>query len=304
MTLLLVLGIGLVALSGVLTVRAVGFSHGRRQQTLAQIDAYGFNADVVAETARRRPRDVLASVAGVVGARLAGRMKPEGERELRMLLNAAGYYKTTPATFLGYRVVFTAVVAGWALLLVASNGFTARGLLLLVFVSGFGWIMPKFILQKRGAKRLERVDREVPELVDLLVTTVEAGVGFAAALQLAARSVKGPLGEELRLVLQEQSMGLTPEEALKNLGNRIDSPVIRAFIQSLVQGEALGVSIGKILRDLAVDMRKRRRQSAEERAQKAPTKLLFPLILLILPAMFIVTLGPAIMRILESLSSF
>ena len=159
-----------------------------------------------------------------------------------------------------------------------------------------GWYLPYVRVQRRARLRLEQIDREVPELVDLLVTTVEGGVGFAAGLQLASRSIEGPLGQELRLALREQSLGLTPEEALRNLSLRVDSPATRAFTQALVQGESLGVSIGTILRDLASDMRKRRRQSAEERAQKTPTKILFPLIALILPAMFIVTLGPVMME--------
>jgi tight adherence protein C len=96
-------------------------------------------------------------------------------------------------------------------------------------------------------------------------------------------------------------MGLLPDESLRNLLARADSPALRAFVQAILQGETLGVSIGKILRDLAVDMRKRRRQAAEERAQKAPTKLLFPLVLLIMPAMFIVILGPAVYGIMHSL---
>ena len=96
---------------------------------------------------------------------------------------------------------------------------------------------------------------------------------------------------------------MTPEEALRNLSLRVDSPATRAFTQALVQGESLGVSIGTILRDLAVDMRKRRRQAAEERAQKTPTKILFPLIALLLPAMFIVALGPVVMEALTFLAS-
>ena len=124
-----------------------------------------------------------------------------------------------------------------------------------------GWYLPYVRVQRRARLRLEQIDREVPELVDLLVTTVEGGVGFAAGLQLASRSIEGPLGQELRLALREQSLGLTPEEALRNLSLRVDSPATRAFTQALVQGESLGVSIGTILRDLAIDMRKRRRQT-------------------------------------------
>ena len=143
----------------------------------------------------------------------------------------------------------------------------------------------------------------MPELVDLLVTTVEAGVGFAAALQLVARRVEGPLGHELRITLQEQNMGLTIENALQNMLERVESASVRAFVQAMIQGQNLGVSIGKILRDLAVDMRKRRRQMAEERAQKAPTKILFPLVFLILPALFIIVLGGPMIGLGQTLGS-
>ena len=156
---------------------------------------------------------------------------------------------------------------------------------------------------RHGTARIQRIDHEMPELVDLLVTTVEAGVGFASSLQMVARRVEGPLGKELRLALQEQSMGLTIEEALEHMLDRVDSPSLRAFVQSILQGQILGVSIGKILRDLAVDMRKRRRQMAEERAQKAPTKILFPLIFLILPSLLIVALGGPLLTLMKTLGS-
>jgi tight adherence protein C len=132
------------------------------------------------------------------------------------------------------------------------------------------------------------------------VTTVEAGVGFSGSLQMAARRMHGPLGEELRLTLQEQDMGLSTEEALSNLLERADTPAMRTFVRAIIQGESLGVSIGKIMRDLATEMRKRRRQKAEERAAKAPTKMLFPLAFLIFPALFVVLLGPAVMAIFHS----
>jgi tight adherence protein C len=114
-------------------------------------------------------------------------------------------------------------------------------------------------------------------------------------LQLVARRVEGPLAQELRISLREQAMGLTVEDALQNMLKRVDTLTVRAFVQAIIQGELLGVSIGKVLRDLATDMRKRRRQMAEERAQKAPTKILFPLVFLILPALFIIVLGGPIM---------
>ncbi len=204
---------------------------------------------------------------------------------------------------IGYRVIVTMVSVIFWLWLLSVAGATPVAVFLLVVVFGaVGWLAPIFILKRRGAARLQQIDLEVPELVDLLVTTVEAGVGFTAALQITARRVEGPLGEELRVALSEQNMGLTIQEALANMLGRANSPALRVFVQAILQGETLGVSIGKILRDLAVDMRKRRRQSAEERAQKAPTKIIFPLVLLILPALFIVCVGPILFSFIHGLS--
>jgi tight adherence protein C len=175
-----------------------------------------------------------------------------------------------------------------------AGSLSSTAFVLVLVFAAIGLMGPGFWLDQRVGTRTTKIDYEIPELVDLLVTTVEAGVGFLAALQLAARRVGEPLGQELRVMLREQAMGLTLDEALENLGSRSKSSNLQMFVQAVIQGETLGVSIGKILRDLAVDMRKRRRQMAEERAQKAPIKLLFPLIIFILPAMFVILLGPAL----------
>jgi tight adherence protein C len=118
---------------------------------------------------------------------------------------------------------------------------------------------------------------------------------------VSSREITGPLGEELRLTLQEANMGLSPTEALENLSVRADTPSMRMFIRSIIQGETLGVSIGQIMRNLAEEMRKRRKAAAEERAQKAPIKMVFPLILLIFPAMLVVLVLPALINIFDVL---
>ncbi len=164
-----------------------------------------------------------------------------------------------------------------------------------------GWVAPMTIVRRRARRRSDAIDYDLPNLIDLLVVTVEAGLGFNASLQLAGERLKGPLGDELRLTLQEQSMGLSTNEALRNLLARCDTPLMRSFVRSVLQGETLGVSIGQIMRELATEMRKRRRQAAEERAQKAPIKLLFPLVFLIFPAMFVILLGPAIFAFLKAI---
>jgi tight adherence protein C len=147
---------------------------------------------------------------------------------------------------------------------------------------------------------MERVEEDLPELIDLLVVTVEAGLGFNGSLRVAAERFHGPLRDELRLTLQEQRLGLPTSTALTNLLDRCETPSMRSFVRSVLQGENLGVSIGQIMRNLGVEMRKRRRQYAEERAQKAPVKMLFPLIFLLLPALFIVLLFPALYTFLQT----
>jgi tight adherence protein C len=163
-----------------------------------------------------------------------------------------------------------------------------------------GWTVPMTLVSRRARKRFEMIERDLPELIDLLVVTVEAGLGFNGSLQITSQKMRGALGDELRLTLQEQRLGLSTTQALNNLLARCDTPSMRSFVRSVLQGETLGVSIGQIMRSLALEMRKRRRANAEERAQKAPIKLLFPLVFLIFPSMFIVLLFPAVYSFLAS----
>jgi tight adherence protein C len=304
MTPLLIIGLALVAASAALVLRSFALASGERRRTLDQIGAYGFHSEAVVEESidLRAGFGNLAEATGEKALARFDRLRA-GERGLRELLNSAGMYGTSVAAFVGFRILGALLGPALLFLMGIAGRLDFRLLLGGALMTVMGWYLPYVRVQRRARLRLEQIDREVPELVDLLVTTVEGGVGFAAGLQLASRSIEGPLGQELRLALREQSLGLTPEEALRNLSLRVDSPATRAFTQALVQGQSLGVSIGTILRDLAIDMRKRRRQNAEERAQKTPTKILFPLIALILPAMFIVTLGPVLMEALNFFAS-
>jgi tight adherence protein C len=302
---ILFLGLALAGVSVAFAMRAAGAGRIRREQTFEQISAYGFNPVINATDAERRDlKETVRRIATAFGAFMARRVGRDRERELRELLRNAGFYQTSVTTFLGYRLLVTIFFPLMFLWLAAAlAGLGIRAILGAICFGALGWVTPTFALKRKVRLRLEEIDYEVPELVDLLVTTVEAGVGFGAALQLSARRIEGPLGQELRLAVREQTMGLTVEEALVNMLGRADSAALRAFVQAILQGEKLGVSIGKILRDLAIDMRKRRRAAAEERAQKAPTKILFPLIFLIFPALFIVTLGPLVISFLHGLAS-
>jgi tight adherence protein C len=220
-------------------------------------------------------------------------------------LIAAGLYDIKPGRFMGYRVLCAiGFPLLWIWLALTAGIKPAQAVLLTLIIAFLGWWMPARILQERAKQRLAEIDYQLPELIDLLVVTIEAGLGFVGSLQTAAGRLGDPLGQEIRLTLQEQSMGLSIQEAMLNMLSRCDTPSMRSFVRSIVQGETLGVSIGQIMRDLAHEMRRRRHALAQERAQKAPIKILFPLVLLIFPAMFIVLLGPAIFRFIDALGSF
>jgi tight adherence protein C len=299
---LLLFALALLGLAVVLVLRAAFGGAVRKNEVLAQLAAYGFGSS--SAKARREP-DALQTreIAREIGERLISRLAPDQVRDLRQLLNSAGFYQTTVTQYLGYRALSAVGLPAVVLLLFILGGSIGLvAILVTAMAAGVGLLLPKTLVENRARQRTARIDYEVPELVDLLVTTIEAGVAFGSALQVCSRRVRDPLGSELRLTLGEQSMGLTMTNALTNMLERTNRSVsMRAFVQSIVQGESMGVSLGKTLRDLAVDMRKRRRQAAEERAQKAPIKLLFPLVLLILPAMMIVILGPAVRAIAHGL---
>jgi tight adherence protein C len=300
--LLLLLAVALIGIALTLALRAALGPASRKGEILAQVVSYGWGR--AGRPQKREPGALESSqIATEIGTRIIDRLQTEQVRELRQLLNSAGYYNTTVAQYLGYRALSIVGLPIIVLLLFILGGsIGVLGILFTVAAGGIGWVLPKSWVEQAARRRTERIDYEVPELVDLLVTTIEAGIGFGSALQLSARRVRDPLGSELRLTLGEQSMGLTMTEALTNMLERTNrSASMRAFVQSIVQGETMGVSMGRTLRDLAVDMRKRRRQAAEERAQKAPIKLLFPLTFLILPAMLIVILAPAVRAISHGL---
>jgi tight adherence protein C len=300
--LILLTALILVALAVTLALRTLGLRELQANRRVDRIAAYGFATDRAepAEPATLRAR--LDSLATAIGGFVDRHLDDSGERDLRRQLYAAGLYRTTPRKFLGYRLLVTIALAGvWLWLVALAGGNLATAALGTVCLGAFGWIAPLFVVKRRATERLERIDHEIPELVDLLVTAVEGGLGFAGALQLVAHSLEGPLGDEIRIALQEQGMGLTTHEALRNMANRIDTLSMRSFIQAVNQGELLGVSIGKIMRDLATEMRSRRRQSAEERAHKAGTKIIFPVALCIFPAIFVIALGPPLIYLTHNL---
>jgi len=301
MILLFIIGILLAAAGVTLVARGLIAARLRAVDTLTGIGRYGF-AGVGELEPSTRLRGMVDDFAGSIGRLILQQLRFGDEDRLRKQLVSAGMYEVTPRMLMGYQLLFAiGLPALWIWLSVFAhiNG----GLTVLGAVGGLvlGWIVPPGYVQQKATARLGRIDYDMPELIDLLVVTVEAGLGLGASLQLASSRLKGPLGEELRISVQEQSMGLPLLGALENMLNRCPTPAMRSFVRAMIQGERLGISVGQILRSLALEMRKRRRAKAEEKAQKAPIKILFPLVFLIFPAMFVVLLGPALFAIFDAL---
>jgi tight adherence protein C len=170
-------------------------------------------------------------------------------------------------------------------------GFLAVGLL--------GYWLPNIVLTNAVQRRQNEIRSALADSIDLLTICVEAGLGFDAALAHVSKNTDGPLADEFYRTLQEVQLGRSRNEAMRNLADRSNVPELRAFVLAMVQADIFGVSVANVLRIQAKDMRVKRRQLAEERAMKVPIKVLFPVLFCIFPALFVVILGPAIMRIAD-----
>jgi tight adherence protein C len=176
---------------------------------------------------------------------------------------------------------------------VRGTFLTTLGLALL------GWFGPTMWIYQIGYDRTEQVRRELPDALDLLTISVEAGLAFDAALAQVARNSDGPLAKELFRVLQEMQIGTGRIDALRALADRTDVEELRIFVGAMVQADTFGIPIANVLRVQSKEMRIKRSQRAEEKAQQVPVKILFPLIFCILPSLFIVVMGPAGIKIFQ-----
>jgi tight adherence protein C len=230
------------------------------------------------------------------------RFTPVGylEKKQRKLM-LAGYPGNLDApAFVVIKLLTTAVglVAGFFLLDYGADGFQRTVLFFLPITLGF--FGPEAWLNRKVDERRLLMLRALPDVLDLLVISVEAGLGFDAALSRVVATVPGPLSEEFFRMLQETRVGVSRREAMRHLMERTDLDELRSFLLAMIQAEAFGVTIARVLRVQADEMRIRRRQRAQEKAFAAPVKLVFPLVFCIFPALFIVLLGPAAISISEN----
>jgi tight adherence protein C len=306
MTIVLILfGLILVGVSARLVAHAIAIPRLQLRVHLREIRDYGFVGERETEGHQSRKRlnesiALLAERIGRFGMRAIPRLSPLKRGEL----TAAGFYDTTVEVVHGYRLLAAAFLPSLIILFMASNGgFSLLTLVVICGATALGWVMPAMIIRSRGSGRLDEMDRQLPEVIDLLTATVEAGMGFAGSLNLVANRFRGALGDELRLTLSQQSLGISNQRSLEDMIERCDTPSVRAFVRTVIRAESLGSSIGPVLRELAQDMRRRRRQTAKEKMQKAPVKMIFPLMFLIFPALMVVIMYPAAYAVLHNLTS-
>lgn len=209
---------------------------------------------------------------------------------------------------------------GWTVDRVAAGkviGFVAALLLTLMlsFVMGLsfaftmlfvvggslaGYMAPNMYLYQRAYERAELMQRALPDAIDLLTISVESGLGFDAAVAQVARNTEGPLSDEFARMLQEMQIGRGRSEALRSMAERTNLPDMKGFASAMVQADQFGIPVGQVLRVQSSEIRVKKRQWAEEQAQKVPVKILVPLIFCILPCLFIAVLGPAGISIMDN----
>jgi len=211
-------------------------------------------------------------------------------------LMAAGMRNTSATSFIAVQGLCT--VGGFFVgLLLLGSASPARAPLFGLALAALGYMVPNFVLNSRVRSRQAAVAKDLPDALDLLSVSVEAGLGFDGAVQKLTEHMEGPLIEEFELALGEIRIGEGRQEALKKMAERSASQEMASFVRAIIQADQLGISLGRILRIQAGDSRLKRQLLAEEKAMKAPIKMLFPTVLFIFPSMFIVVLGPAFLNL-------
>lgn len=282
-----------VASSSILSRRSAAAARLARIAGPTEAEApLGVGDRVLRPMLRPMPRPTTAGAASAPSTRLSARV----EAHIQSRLVAAGQPLSPRAFFalLAGAPPTLGIVAAAALW-----GSGGEGLALVI--AAFGVVGPLVWLSGRVTRRRQRINRELPDILDLIVVSVEAGLGFEAAIVRITDHAEGTLSEELRRVLAEMNVGLGRRHALQALAERTGVPSVGSLVSAILQAEQTGMSIARVLRAQSNHLRTVRRQQAEEAAMKAPLKMLFPLVFFIFPALFVVILGPAILQLLHAM---
>jgi tight adherence protein C len=307
MAMLFLLGAGLVFFSIYLVAVAVPSGEPRGlSRSLAVLEAMtDAPAELTAELDRpfsERVLEPFQARALKLGKRFVGADAAERYRiKLDLAGNPPGW---TVDRVIGGKVI--GAVAGLVVALVFSLMLgTTLPIRMLVVVGGafVGFFGPNLFLYQKTYDRSEKMQRELPDAIDLLTISVESGLGFDAAIQQVARNTSGPLADEFSRVLREMQIGQGRSAALRGMADRTNVADVRTFVSAMVQADAFGIPVAQVLRVQSSEVRIKRRQRAEERAQQVPVKITIPLIFCILPTLFMAVMGPAVINIMDSFGS-
>lgn len=296
---LLIFAVGLLALSTLFQAR---LRVERRLMAVTELRLERAPESEVSPLQRPLSERLISPLLHTVGMTLQSWAPQALRTALTKRVRAAGL-ETTAEQFAGWYIVAGVVGACLFALLAWARAETALTVLTAGFLGGFASAsLPELLLRQRQTERQTRIVRALPDVLDLLTVSVNAGLGFDSALMKVTDKMQGPLPSELGQVLHEIKMGVARRDALKALADRTGVEDLRAFVSTIIQADQLGVSISKVLRMQSESLRQKRRQRAEEMALKAPIKMLFPLVFFIFPTLFIVLLGPAFLQMMAGLT--
>ena len=304
-TVLLLGGIAGVFLSLGLALTVIGVATRERRavgRSLAALEALTTAPDVMVEELERPFSERVVEPLVARFTKLGRRLTPSDSARVQYRLDLAG----NPVGWSVERIMALKVICFVAALVLSLVVTMLLGLSLVVTVvvcvglGMLGYSAPNAVLYHKGSERSEKMQRDLPDALDLLTISVEAGLAFDAALSRVAKSTTGPLAEEFARVLQEMNIGMGRTDAMRALGERTAIPELKSFVTAMVQADAFGIPIGQVLRVQSTEMRTKRRQRAEEKAQKVPVKILFPLIFCILPTLFVAVMGPGVITMMEA----
>jgi tight adherence protein C len=295
---MLILVLGLFCLGGAIFIvgQLVTEPSQERARFFKKVASYGETRQVLRATEEgARERLVTPTVERL--ARLVLRVNPKTTLESvsYKLVSAGLSRRISPSTFLALKAACPIALIILAILLGGAASNPLLGFVFVFALGALGFIAPDFVINSKIKSRQEAIRAQLPDALDLLAVSVEAGLGFDGAVSKLTQSLEGPLIDEFNLTLSEMRVGESRPEALRKLSERCQVPELSAFSRALIQADTLGISLGRILRVQAADTREKRQAAAEEKAMKAPIKMLFPTVLFIFPVLFIVTIGPAVL---------
>ncbi len=304
----LLLGAALLCAGMILSLSVIGVVTSERRgvaRSVAAVQALD-SAPSVLKAEIEQP--FIERVIAPLGERLVGLgrklVRADTAQKIQYQLNVAG---NPPAwdvnRILGIKVLCLALFGGLGFLYLLTAGWPFyRVVIATALISVLGYVLPNLLLSNAGQKRSKLMRNGLPDAMDLLTISVEAGLGFDAAVSRVAKNGDGPLNAEFARLLQEMQLGVGRVDAMRFMAERTSLPDLKSFCSAMVQADSLGIPIARVLRIQSQEMRTKRRQRAEEKAQQVPVRIMIPLVLFILPCLFIVILGPAGIQIAQTFS--